>query len=438
MSNMSLLVRLLAVLTTVTLLGGCATAVTLKSLASNSPAPAGTVPSAPAGWTTVFSDNFAGQAGAAPSLSNWFYDIGSGSKYAMGEVDRTTRSPANVFLDGGGHLVLKATRSGGKWTSGRIESTREDFAAPAGGELEMTASIKLPITANALGYWPAFWSVGSPRRTGGGWPVSGELDMVEDVNGLNAASQTMHEAAGSTGHELFACTTSRCGTGYHAYSVIVNRTNSAAEYVQFLMDGRSREKVTEAEVGATAWKKAIDHGFFILIDLAMGGTYPNVICQCTTPRAATTSGASMKLGYVAVYEKGGNSTPTARALATGQVKGLNGWCLDNRNSLDVTANVVDAVGCGASSGQKWSLYSNGTLRTEGGCLGFWGTRATNGAFVDWYPCNGTGNQAWTHKSNGELVNSKSGLCLTIPLGQRATQLNIQPCTDAATQHWTLP
>jgi hypothetical protein len=46
-------------------------------------------------------------------------------------------------------------------------------------------------------------------------------------------------------------------------------------------------------VGATAGKKAIDHGFFILLDLAIGGTYPDVMGKCATPAArATATGAT--------------------------------------------------------------------------------------------------------------------------------------------------
>ena len=132
---------------------------------------ADTAPPPPAGWTTVFSDNFAGAAGSAPSAANWFYDIGTG--YGTGEIENTTNSTSNVYLDGNGDLVLKAIDNGGTWTSGRIESTRDDFQAPPGGELEMTASIEQPNPANGLGYWPAFWALGSPMRTGGGWPQSG-------------------------------------------------------------------------------------------------------------------------------------------------------------------------------------------------------------------------------------------------------------------------
>ena len=82
--------------------------------------------------------------------------------------------------------------------------------------------------------------------------------------------------------------------------------------------------MSESQVGARVWTQAVDHGFSIIFDLAMGGNYPNGICNCTTPTSATTSGASMSVGYVAVYEQGGNSTSTATATATGAVKGIGG------------------------------------------------------------------------------------------------------------------
>ena len=224
--------------------GATATTASTATASAAAATPGTVVPPAPAGWTTVFKDGFAGPAGSAPSAANWFYDIGSG--YGTGEIEQTTSSTGNVYLDGRGHLVLKATRASGGWTSARIESARDDFQAPAGGELELTASIEQPDPADGLGYWPAFWALGSPMRTGGGWPTSGELDIMEDVNGLNQASQTLHDAAGSDGHPLIACRGSRCESGYHTYSVIVNRANTRAEYLQFLMDGRVTDTITEA------------------------------------------------------------------------------------------------------------------------------------------------------------------------------------------------
>jgi len=428
--------RLRAGLTALLLAAGCLTAIVVATLTVAPAALAGTAPAPPTGWSTVFSDNFAGAAGSAPSASNWFYDIGTG--YGTGETENTTNSTSNVYLDGNGDLVLKAIDTNGTWTSGRIESTRDDFQAPAGGELEMTASIEQPNPANGLGYWPAFWALGSPMRTGGGWPQSGELDMMEDVNGLNEASQTLHDSANSPGHALIACPTTGCQTGYNTYSVIINRTNTSAETLEYVMDGVVEDTITEASVGTTAWQDAIDHGFYIIFDLAMGGNYPNGECNCTTPTSATTSGASMSVQYVAVYEEGGNSTPTGTATGTGQVTGDGGLCLANQNALNTEGNPIIADSCDSDAGQQWSPYTDGTLRTQGGCLDVVAAGTTDGTDIDWYACNASPAQDWTHESNGELLNPNSGLCLTDPGGNPSAQLELEGCTDSAAQIWNLP
>ncbi len=428
--------RVRVALNTLILLAGCLAGAAV-AVATGQQALAGTVPPAPPGWTSVFTDDFAGPAGS-PSSANWFYDIGMDRGNA--EIEHNTSSTSNVYLDGKGHLVLKAINSGGSWTSARIESTRGDFQAPPGGELEMTASIEQPNPANGMGYWPAFWALGSPVRAGGSLLTSGEIDMMEDVNGLNEASQFLHDAAGSSSHPLIACPAagSGCQTGYHTYSVIIDRTDTSAESLQFVMDGTVESTITEAKVGTTAWQEAIDHGFFIIFDLAMGGRYPNGVCHCTTPTSATTSGASMRVSYVAVYEKGGNSTPTATPTATGQVKGIDGLCLTNHNSLNTEGNPMYVSACNGSSGQQWSAYTDSTLRTEGGCLYFVGAGTSSGTDVDWYPCNGTVAQKWTHESNGELVNSHAHLCLTDPGGNTGSRLDMETCTGSAHQIWTLP
>ena len=428
--------RLRAGFTALLLAAGCLTAIVVSTLAVAPAAMAGTAPAPPAGWSTVFSDNFAGAAGSAPSAQNWFYDIGTG--YGTGEIENTTNSTNNVYLDGNGDLVLKAIDNGGTWTSGRIESARDDFEAPAGGELEMTASIEQPNPANGLGYWPAFWALGSPMRTGGGWPQSGELDMMEDVNGLNEASQTLHDSANSPGHALIACPTTGCQTGYNTYSVIINRTNTSAETLEYVMDGVVEDTITEASVGTAAWQAAIDHGFFIIFDLAMGGNYPDGISGETTPTSATSSGASMSVQYVAVYEEGGNSTPTGTATATGTVTGDGGLCLANKGALDTESNPIIADSCDGDAGQQWSPYTDGTLRAQGGCLDVVAAGTTAGTDIDWYACNGSNAQDWTHESNGELVNPNSGLCLTDPGGNPSGQLELEACTDSAAQVWNLP
>src|SRR5260370_18301427 len=122
-----------AVLTTLVLLAGSLTGVMTTTLFTAPAAGADTVPPPPAGWTTVFGDNFAGPAGSAPSSANWFYDIGTG--FGTGEKEHTTNSTSNVYLDGNGHLVPKAINNRGTWTSPRNQGTPDNLHVPPGANL---------------------------------------------------------------------------------------------------------------------------------------------------------------------------------------------------------------------------------------------------------------------------------------------------------------
>ena len=280
------------------------------------------VPSPPAGWTTVFSDNFSGAAGTGVNPANWLYDTGTSypggaANWGTGEVESETTSTANVYQDGSGHLVIKPIETNGTWTSGRIETQNTSFEAPPGGEMEMTASIEQPNPANGLGYWPAFWAMGSAARGVGAtnWPSIGELDIMEDVNALSEVSHTFHCGVDPGGpcnetngisSNLLAC--GGCQTGYHTYSIIVDRTNTSAEQLRWYVDGSLEWTVSESQVPVATWQAAVDHGFFMILNVAIGGAYPNRICNCTTPTSATASGAGMSVDYVAVYETTGGTT----------------------------------------------------------------------------------------------------------------------------------
>jgi hypothetical protein len=146
----------------------------------------------------------------------------------------------------------------------------------------------------------------------------------------------------------------------------------------------------------------------------------------------------MSVGYVAVYEKGGNSTSTAKATKAGNIGGYHGLCLANLNSLDVADNPIAIRKCATLGGQTFSVYSDGTLRVQGGCLDDVAGSRSSGSWVDWYPCNGTGDQVWSHKSNGEIVNPRTGLCLADPQGNTSARIVIEDCTDDATQRWAYP
>jgi beta-glucanase (GH16 family) len=260
-------------------------------------------------WTQAWSDSFNGPAGQGVSTANWQYNTGH-NVFGTGEVETMTNSPANAHLDGNGNLDIFPLNDGSSWTSARIQTTSDQFAAPPGGEMLVTASIEQPGPADGIGYWPGFWMIGP-----GSWPGHGEIDIMENVNGASHVAGTMHcgnttqrNADGTTGpcHEttglssgLLPC--QGCGTGFHTYSLVIDRRKEADQQIRWYLDGREYFSVSESKVGAAAWTEAVDHGFSVILDVAIGGGYPNVICHCTSPESQTTSGAAMSVGYVSIY-----------------------------------------------------------------------------------------------------------------------------------------
>ncbi|WP_329347630.1 discoidin domain-containing protein [Streptomyces sp. NBC_01261] len=300
------------------------TAIAAQPAAAAAPA---AVPAAPAGFTTTWSDDFSGAANTGLDTGTWRYDAGEGWTFGTGEVETMTNSTANVYQDGNGHLVLKALHTGSDpvagWTSGRVETQADGFGALPGGVVRMQSSIQQPnvSTANGLGYWPAFWMLGSPLRVGTVWPGSGEIDIMEDINGRSSTFGTLHcgvspggpcnESTGVGSGER-AC--SGCQTGYHTYAVEIDRSTSP-EQIRWYLDGTLNYTLSSNQVDATAWSNAVDHSFYIIYDLAIGGAFP--AAYGGGPTAATVSGGSMNIDYVAVYNKAPAGT-TGTNIAQGK------------------------------------------------------------------------------------------------------------------------
>ncbi len=287
------------------------------------PTPASAKPASQAGMTLIWSDEFSGAANTGVNTGNWLYDTGTcypgcpAANWGTGEVETMTTSTANVYQDGAGHLVIKPILSGGTWTSGRIETQRTDFAPPAGGILRVEASLQQPNVsgAAAAGYWPAFWMLGAPfRGVYTNWPSIGEIDIMEDINGLSSEFATLHcgtspggpcnETTG-IGSGQRAC--SGCQTGYHIYAMEYDKSVSPQQ-IRFYLDGSNFFTINSNQVDATTWNNATNHGFFIILNVAIGGGFPAAFGG--GPTGSTVSGIPMLVDYVRVYTK---SATTATA-----------------------------------------------------------------------------------------------------------------------------
>jgi hypothetical protein len=312
-------------------------------------------PTPPAGWSQVFVDDFNGAAGSGVNTSNWQYDTGTSypggaANWGTGEVETMTSSTNNVALDGNGNLLITPRRdASGNWTSGRIETTRTDFQPPAGG---------------AKGYWPAFWTLGAPYRGNyQNWPSVGELDIMENVQGLNTEWATMHcgtnpggpcnETSGIGGNTPCAGTT--CQAGFHTYAMEWDRSTSPEE-IRFYLDGVNFHTVKANQVDATTWANATNHGYFVILNVAMGGGFPDAFGG--GPDSGTEPGHPLVVDYVQVLQASGSGTtppPTGNRDAYGAIQ-AESYDSQSGTSTETTTDTGGGQDIGSLAGGDWALY----------------------------------------------------------------------------------
>ncbi|SHH70107.1 glycoside hydrolase family 16 protein [Streptomyces sp. 3214.6] len=357
---------LVAVLSTLGLAAAAAAAVTLPANAS--------APTPPSGWTQVFLDDFTGAAGTGVNTSNWQYSTGTSypggpANWGTGEVETMTNSTSNVSLDGNGNLRITPLRdSAGNWTSGRIETKRTDFQPPSGGKLRVEARLQMPnVTGTAAeGYWPAFWTLGAPYRGNyQNWPGVGELDIMENVQGLNKVWATMHCGTNPGGPcnettgigNSVACPNTTCQSGFHTYAMEWDRSVTP-EAIRFYVDGVNYHTVTANQVDATTWTNATNHGYFVILNVAMGGAFPDAFGGGLD--AATEPGHPMVVDYVQVLQaagSGGGTTPppsgSRDAYGTIQAESYDS---QSGTATEATTDTGGGQDIGSLANGDWALF----------------------------------------------------------------------------------
>eukprot|EP00890_Picochlorum_soloecismus_P006051 jgi/Picsp_1/6447/NSC_03794-R1_glucan endo- -beta-d-glucosidase len=181
-------------------------------------------------------------------------------------------------------------------SSGRVYTKNAAFvpsAATGGNEIRVEARMKLPV---GLGLWPAFWMLpvgpdgDSAPGTGvyGEWPASGEIDVFESVNDMSTLSGTIHYGApypnGTFSAVAVAMPKPKDVDGYRVFGV-----EWSLGQIRWYVDGEyygdrrvgslgptrlsSDEWYTTAPWGGS--NAPFDQPFYILINLAVGGVFPD-------------------------------------------------------------------------------------------------------------------------------------------------------------------
>ncbi|MEU0057732.1 glycoside hydrolase family 16 protein [Streptomyces sp. NPDC006334] len=441
-----------AVLSTLGLAALAATAATLPATAS--------APTPPAGWTQVFLDDFDGAAGTGVNTADWQYSTGTSypggpANWGTGEVETMTNSTSNVSLDGTGNLRITPLRdAAGRWTSGRIETRRTDFQPPSGGKLRVESRLQMPaVTGTAAeGYWPAFWMLGAPYRGNyQNWPSVGEMDIMENVQGLNRVWATLHcgTSPGGPCNETTGigsstvCPGAACQSGFHTYALEWDRSVTP-ETLRFSVDGTVYHTVTANQVDATTWNNATRHGYFIILNVAMGGGFPDAFGGGLD--ADTRSGVPMVVDYVRVLQAtggtGGTTPPPSGNRDAYTAVQAESHDEQSGTTTETTTDTGGGQNIGSLANGDWALYRGvdfgSTAATQflgrvasgagGGVSGLVEVRldSRGNAPVGSFAVAGTGGwQSWrTVPSNIAPVTGTHDVYLTFTSGQPSDFVNV--------------
>jgi beta-glucanase (GH16 family) len=270
-------------------------------------------------WKLVWSDEFDGDR---LDESKWTYaaDCGGGGNderqcyvvspqtvsvkegvLRLTAIKRRTRGAANPWAGPTGPMKT------GDYASGKILT--QGKASWRFGRMEARARVP-----GGQGVWPAIWMM-PERGAYGGWPKSGEIDILETVNlgapcpaetcaggRENRVFGTIHFAGDPSGaHKQVSANTPIPGAvdGFHVYAV-----EWSAEAITWFVDGRQYAQAKAADwkgVDQNGGAAPFDQPFHLILNLAFGGRWPEGANAKGIDEAALP--ATMEVDWVRVSQR---------------------------------------------------------------------------------------------------------------------------------------
>ena len=259
------------------------------------------------GMKLVWHDEFnSADSDRTPLSSKWGYDVGRGTSrnsdgtnpgnwgWGNGEEQwYSDNDPDNTYVSNGTlKIVAKKEKAEGdaSWTSGRLV-TRNIYENKYGC-IEMRAKI-----SEAAGIWPAFWMLRHDIYDAGGtgWPVGGEIDIMESstrVWGAGKVYGTLHCQAGFGGGPIWSkgMQLSSLEATWHTYAIVWKEKGTISWYY----DDKLLGTYTASDKNNNAvWP--YDENFYIILNLAVGGGLGGAI----DPKL---NKATMEVDYVRWYQ----------------------------------------------------------------------------------------------------------------------------------------
>nr|WP_154893946.1 carbohydrate binding domain-containing protein [Paenibacillus xylanexedens] len=260
------------------------------------PIPATTIPDEH--WEMVWNDEF-----NAPSVDASKWTVQDTELVYNNELQYYSPNNTRIVKDGNRNVLqieAKREQKGSKnYTSGKL-ITKEKGDWTYG---KVVVRAKLPIQQ---GMWPAIWMMPTDEAHYGGWPASGEIDIMELIGGKNKDHEvysTIHydsqKPDGSHGHDQgkFSLPQGESfADDYHDFQV-----EWLPGMIRFYVDGKLHHQVNNWETTAAGQPESytfpapFDRPFYLILNLAVGGDWPG------SPESDFVS-EKMNVDFVRVYE----------------------------------------------------------------------------------------------------------------------------------------
>ncbi|GAB3957791.1 hypothetical protein GCM10028805_51170 [Spirosoma harenae] len=254
----------------------------------NSPDITLSVPSAQAGQTLIWSDEF--NEPGLPDSTKWGYEVG-GHGWGNNELEYYTSKRSENARVENGKLIIEARKEayeGKNYTSARLLT--KGIVEWKHGRIEALA--KLPA---GRGTWPAIWMLGSNISTVN-WPRSGEIDIMEHVGfDPGVVHGTIHTEAYNHAKKTEkgkAITVKNVSTEFHLYAI-----EWTADKIDFFVDDQKYYTVEKAVLGSEVAQWPFEQPFYLILNVAVGGNWGGQkgVDESIWPQR-------MEVDYVRVYQ----------------------------------------------------------------------------------------------------------------------------------------
>lgn len=242
-------------------------------------------------WKLVWQDEFDGDS---IKHENWTFQVVEAGRFNE-EWQRYTNSSKNAYIEDN-CLVIKVIHESKKHGANQYTSARLHTANKQSWKYgKIAARIKLP---EGEGIWPAFWMLGANIDENGGdtpWPQSGEIDILELYGSKDDAvvEANAHYANTAGKHDMMGAKAFNLKKGKFADDFHVFELEWDADKLVWLVDGESYAEMLIPSGKFPAFHKE----FFILLNIAVGGTHAG------RPDQTTTFPQTMLVDWVRVFEK---------------------------------------------------------------------------------------------------------------------------------------